>query len=392
MKRSNKEEKNAAGDQHRRNIARVLLFIILLGLLGLYLTRVFSLKDDKHSEMTFRAFYAQKNGTLDGIYLGSSAAYRYWIPTQAYDKYGMAIFNLGTGTQPVVLQKYIIKEALKSQPNMKVILIDIRSLASSSSYYKEADIRRVTDAMKPSKNRTDAINAGLKYYKAEGVEMSYNKKYYYYPFLLYHNRWKDDLTLGELTGIKRGNKYKGFIATINSASYLKNMKQPEYTDERAEPENERKKVLQDLLDYCSTLDQKVIFVSSPYDISKGDQKLLNSYMDIIRDAGFETLDYNSEELADSLGLDWDRDFMDSKHVNYSGAQKFTSAVSKYIHENVDLEDHRSEDDEGEDYRSWVRSSSRLARKMEKITLKNAAFEFPREAIDHAVSDSEKAVK
>lgn len=352
-----------------------VVFIMLVCLLLIYLLRVFTMKDDKHAEQTFRAFYDQKEDSLDGIYLGSSSAYRYWIPTEAYRKYGLAIFNLGTGSQPVVLQKYLIEEALKTQPDMKIIIIDIRSLTTPAEKHKEADIRRVTDGMKSSKTRREAIRAALKFFKAEGAEISYNTAYYDYPFLLYHNRWKEDLTLRELRGKHKGNKYKGFIPTIHSLNAVE-MEQPAYTSETAEPTSLRKKTLQDLLDYCKTLDQKVVFVSAPYAMNEDRQALMHAYMKQIRENGFETFDFNTPELVEKLDLDWSRDFMDTKHVNYYGAVKYTRFVAKLVKKRISSTDHRVEPA----YVSWDGSVGRLDEKMDRVRLHYVLTELPGEAM------------
>lgn len=341
-----------------RVVASILLFFALAAGLLFYLNCVFDLKDDKGSEKVFKAFYDQKENSLDGIYIGSSAVYRYFVPTQAFEDKGMAIFDLGTGSQPIVLEKYIIREALKTQPDMKVIVIDIRNLTLSDEYLKEADIRRVTDAMKQSENRIDAINAGLKYFREKKAEISYNKMYYYFPFLLYHNRWNEDFEFEDLKGTTNGNAYKGFYATNHSLTSVP-VEQPTYTTEKTEPEAADKAVLQDLLDYCSTLKQKVIFVSSPFAMSEERQKLLNSYTEMIRDAGFTMYNFNTKEGAAKLDLDWDHDFLDSGHVNYYGAVKFTRWMEKAIAREVQLKDHRNDPD----YENWVRSAKNLATKL-----------------------------
>jgi ASC-1-like (ASCH) protein len=353
-------KKTTATSKFRAAVSILLFFALAAGLL-FYLNCVFDLKDDKSSEKVFEAFYNQKENSLDGIYLGSSAVYRYFVPTQAFEDKGMAIFDLGTGSQPIVLDKYIIREALKTQPDMKVIVIDIRSLTSSDELLKEADIRRVTDAMKQSKNRIDAINAGLEYFRERNADISYNKMYYYFPFLLYHNRWNEDIGLEDLKGTTEGNLYKGFIATNHSMTSVA-VEQPTYTTEKTEPEASNKAVLQDLLDYCSTLDQKVIFVSSPFAISEDRQKLLNSYTEMIRDAGFTMYNFNTEEGAAEIGLDWDTDFLDSGHVNYYGAVKFTRWMEKAIAKEVQLEDHRND----LDYESWVQAAGNLAKELKIV--------------------------
>ena len=142
--------------------------------------------------------------------------------------------------------------------------------------------------------------------------------YYYFPFLKYHNRWQSDITPPDLTGLKYSNNYKGFVFTSAGSFRVKKLKQPLYTDETADNMDAAKKeVLDDLISYCKRLDQTVIFVSSPYKISKEEQKQLNACRRRITDAGLQFLDYNTAENADRLELNWRTDFMDKKHVECS---------------------------------------------------------------------------
>ncbi len=315
--------------QKRKKAAIVLVFILVAAGLMVYLLNVFVLDDQK----ALSGFYHQEENSLDGIYIGSSAVYRYWIPTQAYDEYGMKIYDIGTGSEPVVLQKYLIKEALKTQPNMKVVLLDIRSLLKSGDELKEADISRVTDAMKMSSNRTEAIDAALDYFKKEGAPISYNKSYYYYPFLLYHSRWSDDFSPSDLKPFRSKSPYMGFEVSDMSTAVYKNTK-PSYTEDQTKLSEAKIEILEDLLAYCKTLDQKVIFVSALYSISQDDQKELNASISLIRKSGFTVLDFNSKAMEGKIGLNWSTDFMDSNHVNYLGAVKYTSYLSSYLNKNV----------------------------------------------------------
>ncbi|MGN1382608.1 MAG: hypothetical protein ACI4W2_07320 [Eubacterium sp.] len=343
---------------HKKTIAFVLLFFIFAAAMMVYLTKVFDMKDDKHAEQTFASFYAQKKNSLDGVYIGSSSVYRYWISTQAYQKYGMRIFNLSTGSQPVVLQKYVIKEALKKQPDMKVILIDIRSLVSASKTLKESDIRRVTDSMPMSVNRIQAVNAALKYFKAEGADISYNKSYYYFSFLFYHNRWSDDLSRSDLNPKTKQNPYMGFVYDSASTDRYA-MKAPEYVSGTGSLDAEKKAVLKDLLDYCSTLKQKVIFVSSPYQSSASDQKDLHSCEKMIRKKGFTFIDFNSKKMTGRIKLNWSTDFLNTKHVNINGAEKYTKYLSAWLNQHVRFRKHTDSASKA----AWDKAAAALNRKL-----------------------------
>jgi hypothetical protein len=343
---------------HKKTIALVLLFFVFAAAMFIYLLKVFDMKDDKHAEQTFASFYAQKKNSLDGVYIGSSSVYRYWIPTQAYQKYGMRVFNLSTGSQPVVLQKYIIKDALKRQPDMKVILIDIRSIVSASKTLKESDIRRVTDSMPMSVNRIRAINAALNYFKTEGADISYKKSYYYFSFLFYHNRWSDDLSTSDLNPKMKQNPCMGFVYdSASTERYAVNP--PEYVSGTGRLDAEKKEVLEDLLDYCSTLKQKVIFVSSPYEIPESDQKDLYTCEKMIRDKGFTFIDFNSKKMTGKINLNWSTDFLNTKHVNINGAEKYTKYLSSWLNQHVTFRKHTDSASEA----AWDKAAKALNRRL-----------------------------
>ena len=80
----------------------------------------------------------------------------------------------------------------------------------------------------------------------------------------------------------------------------------------------------------------------------GEAEKFNTAMDMVRERGYEVLDFNTEEMAHELGLDWEKDFYNSKHVNFMGAEKYTEYLSAYLAENYDLPDHRGQ----EKYESW----------------------------------------
>ncbi len=317
------------------SVVEVFLFLALAAGLVAYLVDVFAMEDYNHAEQVFNGFYDQPEDSLDGIYIGSSASYRYWIPTEAYDKYGMKIYCIGTAAQPIVLQKYIIKEALKTQPDMDVILLDIRRTRIGGSL-GEADMRRVTDNMEFSDNRTEAINAALTYYRKSDGQISYNKNYYYFPFLLYHSRWADDFTLEDLNPADKDAPFMGYMFDDRGTVSKKNIVQPTYTTETTALEPQKKKALIDLLKYCGTLKQKVIFVSSPYRIPKAEQEAINESIKIIKSYGFDVLNYNTDSMTKAMNLDWSTDFMNGRHLNYVGASKYTASLASYLEKHVDF--------------------------------------------------------
>lgn len=343
-----------------RPIIRTVIFILLVACLLFYLNQVFDLKDNKNSEQVFNAFYSEEKDSLDGIYLGSSAVYRFFIPTRAYEKEGMCIFSLTTSAQPIVLNKYLIEEALKTQSKSKIIIIEIRNMVKEAGF-QEADIRRATDTMKFSKTRTAAIEASLKYYKSLGVEMDMEESHYLYPFLKYHNRWQSDIELEDLKGTDINTKYKGYINTGSIFSGIDQSAPEEITYSEKVPK-EQMDAFKDLVQYCKTLDQDVLFVSSPFKTSDQRYAKLNTVCDYIEDQGFTVLNFNRGPLRYELNLDYSADFFQFNHTNIYGARKYTDYLTNYIAENYDLPDHRGDPK----YESWDKAAADLEKDLKVI--------------------------
>ena len=60
----------------------------------------------------------------------------------------------------------------------------------------------------------------------------------------------------------------------------------------------------------------------------------------IREAGFEILDMNSDEVLTELGFDYTKDFRSNDHVNVYGALKVTDYLASYVRERYGLQDRR----------------------------------------------------
>lgn len=337
-------------------LIKVIIFLIVLFCLLFYLNRVFDMKSTIESE-PFSGFYTEKAGTLDGVYLGSSSVYRFWMPTRAFEEHGMCIYNMGTPAQSIALEKYIIIETLKTQPQMKVIIIDLRNLVRYQINSNEGYLRMVTDAMKMSKNRIDAIHAGVAFYEELGSDMDCNVKNYYIPFAKYHNRWEDDLTLEDLKATRDIPEYKGFVT--NYEYDVKKLSVPNGYAGVQPMDDTRTATFEELLQFCQTLDQEVIFVSSPFYGNQKRYEHLNAALKMCRDAGFITWDFNSEPLKSELAIDWSCDFHDKSHTNVRGAVKYTKFISNMINETIKIEDHRGDST----YESWVEAAEKLNREI-----------------------------
>ena len=347
--------------ENRRQIRHIAIFLIVVAVFLVYLFSIFDFDDDLSADRIFKTFYNMEEDTLDGVYLGSSAVYRYFMPTSAYEQEGYAIMNLATSSQPFVLNKYLIKEVLKTQPNSKVILIELRNLIKVDELLMESDIRRVTDSMRMSENRNEAIDAALAYYKSLGIKMDYNADHYYYPFLMYHSRWEVDMEPENLLPYDLETEYMGFLATKRTFKVVP-VDDPGTVKGEEDLSEERMEIVRDLLEYCKGLDQTVIFVSAPCTGEKREFRQFNRLAKMIRAEGFTCWNFNSPRLRKQLGLDWSKDFYAPHHVNYYGAVKYTDLLIQKLKKKTDLPDHRGDPD----YDKWQDAADRLHKKLDSL--------------------------
>ncbi len=343
-------------------IIRAAIFIVLAALIFAYLNEVFSLSDSDSNKEIFNAFYAEEENTIDVVYFGTSASNRYFIAPQAYEETGLASFTLATMGMPLFFVPNLIEEVEKTQ-EPQMYIIELRWVLKNKDMVTDAHIRRVTDSMKYSENRTDAIDKALEFTKDAQGELSNiddSKWDYYVPLIKYHSRLESgNLTMGDVLLSDTKNETKGYVLSPKTRQQV-SQKAPAYSDERAELSPEAEEVLAELLDYCDGLEQEVLFVLSPYSMKEGEAEKLNTAIDMVKSRGYEVLNFNTEEMAQAVGIDWKTDFYNSKHVNFLGAEKYTSYLSKYIDENYDLPDRRGDDkyesyDEAYDvYREFVK--------------------------------------
>ncbi len=110
--------------------------------------------DNVHSPAVLQQFYALPRHSLDVMWLGPSTVQEFAIPTLMYQTTGLALYPLALGSCPFMATKYLIQECEKTQ-HPQLYLVDIRML--SNLYYNSYTMRRVTDNLKWSANRLQAI-------------------------------------------------------------------------------------------------------------------------------------------------------------------------------------------------------------------------------------------
>lgn len=338
-----------------RIILGILVFLLCAGVVFAYLNKVFSMGDTDANRQTFKAFYAEEKDTIDVAYFGTSASNRYFINPKAFHDEGISSFTLATMGMPLFYVPNLIEEVEKTQ-DPSLYIIELRWVDKEVEQISDAHIRRVTDNLKLSENKHEAIQKSFKYMDGStGMlgDITENEIEYLVPIIKYHGRLaQETMTPGDFKIPSSRNETKGYVMSYNTTKQV-NQFMSRLSDKRKPLSDMAETALNEVLDYCDALpkDKEVLFVLSPYSVKRAQMPKFNTALDMVADRGYDVINFNTPEMYDELEIDWDHDFYNSKHVNFIGAEKYTNWLTAYLKEHYKLKDHRGD----ARYDSWEKA-------------------------------------
>ena len=260
-------------------------------------------------------FYSLPKESLEYICVGASHAYCTVNPLEIWNETGIKGFVLATQQQPLKASYYYIKEAFKTQKPKVVIL---EGIGAAITEYDEGALYDCIDPLKPSFNKLSMINSLV---KGSGSEA------YYFNFIKYHSRWKE-LDKDDIKGFLKPeyDTYKGFVplnSDFKSANQI-----PDYSSitPKAIPE-ENLETLNDIYQLVKDNDAELVLMIAPYDVEKyggifKSEKLWASENNV------KVVDFTI--MLEQLNIDPDKDYVDSAHLDISGAAKTSKYLSVFL--------------------------------------------------------------
>lgn len=324
---------------------RSIIFLIIFGLLFAYVAGVFHMKVDKTAEGAeekYNDFYRAEKGMVEAVMIGTSAIDRGWIGPKAYHDYGLCVYDLSTARQPIPLARHIMKEVLRTQ-QPEVFIIDLRGVVVDEDMIAESEIRNVTDNMEFSLARLQAVKAALSFAATGENEIDTEDLSFYFNFLKYHSMWSsDELERTDLMDLKPSHPYKGYYGYSKKSIFQvgKGVTAPALSAEAAPVSESMEKELADLVAYCNEIESDVLFMVYPFSMTEERQKTINYTIAFVESHGHEVLNFNTEEMYQELGLNFNADFYNSGHTNVLGAEKCTAYLAEYLKARYELTDWR----------------------------------------------------
>ncbi len=318
-------------------VSVVLTLALLIGALFIC-DRILVPKDDGGYN-NMKAFYAQEQGSIDVLFVGSSRVGMQVDSALLWDEYGISSFNIWGNAEKFYETYYRLKEALDTNPPKMVIIED--HAASFDFEYTDAmidcTILNNEGMNKFSSNRFDLINAAKP--KDERRDLALG-------FPMYHERYAyltdEDFSLfpwdSELINIKGSSPvYSVSDLTSHSdgrdeVSYLAlNSKTEEY--------------MRACIELCLERGVVVVIMNAPTSSDWLNQAKLNTVSLIADEYGVSYWDFNTLNI---VGSDFCNDM--HNHLNVFGARKLTMALGSYLTGICPdlVPDHRGEDE----YKSW----------------------------------------
>ena len=351
------------GHKGVRIAIRALVFLGIAAVAVFVCSHILGFADSDRSNTTLEQFYQQDRDTVDCVYLGSSVSQRGFVVPAAFHDHGVASYSLTCGTQPFVLTKYLMKEVMKTQ-DPKLFIIELKGTCKGPDDIAEVALRRMVDNMKPSVNRYQAIHSAVSYASEGKNQVDKSGLSYYIPLVKYHTRWNPAMQPKEI-GL---DYYKGYVIDPEVTFKVRTIHPLEYTEDTYPIAKETEAVLNDLLDFCDTIDADVLFVISPYQASETGMGKLNYSRNIVEKRGYRCLNFLPASKREELGLEDMTSYYNQEHLNYAGSLLFTDYLCEYIQDQYGIADHRGDGA----YGSWEAEYSRLEKNLDGVYAEKVA--------------------
>lgn len=335
-----------------KNLIKGLIVIATMGCVIALCSHVLMLKSED-GIMQMKAFYKQKDQTVDVLFVGNSHTYCNINSGDLWDHYGISSFNLGGAEQPYWNTYYYVLEALKTQ-TPKVIVMDITAPGiNPTDYQPENWVICNNYGMKWNKNRIDAL-------KVSTIEQTFPRLLV--PLNSIHGRYVE-LTKNDFFTKEDSINYKGFDFRDSDNSY----ETPDISNvtDRIEISEKEEKYLRMTIEYILNKNIPLVFVSAPYVVTEQSQGKYNYIFDIAEEYQIPYVDFNKK--YDELNIDFQSDFADELHLNWNGNKKYSLYLGDMLKSMYGLPDHRGD----QRYESWEKNArihehERLASELTKV--------------------------
>ena len=308
------------------------IILVLLCVAILFGIQSFLSNPDSHASLFVYSVAKEKKDSIDVAFVGTSDVYTSFYAPLAYKQEGFTSAVLATPG----LRGSCVKSALnlireKQDPDLYVI--ELYTFLYENQY-SESELRKWIDSLPFGKNKFDTINDLI----AEEDRASY-----YFPLLKYHGSM--DRISADLKAVKEKNFIDSNGSIIKNFSTCTNNMIGKTADPLVDVfdiSEQGMVLLDELLQFLEENNiDNVLFIRTP---EWNRPEVTDNYkiaLQKIDEAGFDFLDIG--EYYDALGLDSEKDYYNTGHVNVYGMEKITAFLAEYISDNYQIDMEHRED-------------------------------------------------
>ncbi len=261
-------------------------------------------------------FFNSDNDRYDVVFCGSSHAYCSFNPLVIWEETGLDSYVIATQKQPFWASYYYIKEAISRQ-HPQLIVLDCYTASKEEEYTDDATNYTLCDDFPFGINKLKMIYDCAPPGKRFDLLVRFTK---------YHSRWSE---LGEEDFGFRPDKLCDWLNGYCMLTQTKADVQKPYIGDKdlSIPLSEKNtEYLKRIIALCREENASLLIVKTPSNETASEHAYYNFVAAIAEENDISFINYN--DLYRQIGIDMNRDFFDSAHLNHRGAEKF----SKYFAE------------------------------------------------------------
>jgi len=311
-----------------KGIIKILLFLGIFGFLFTKAEQILKLNMGHRGTDNVKGFYAEKENSIEVLFVGASTMFCTADPLVLYEDYGITSYDFGSSSQHFELSYLFMQEALKTQ-KPKVIALEVLSIFKELDTNKAENLNYGITDMPLSEEKLCGLMDMFRNDKGMGLS-------YLIPMVQYKDRWQE-LEKEDFIKVSEsiGNYTKGAYTPDKIAETPLDFS-TYYEESDASIPDRNREIFRRMVALCEENGVELLLFKSPnigWDISQTEavQQLAEEYQ-------LPFIEFYS--LLDDLGIDPQQDFRDNSHLNRFGSKKATEYLGQYLKEHYELTDYR----------------------------------------------------
>ena len=269
---------------------------------------------------TWHMYTREPENSIDVLCIGASYAYCSTLPAVIYGDTGISVYDV-TGPGLTMSQSYYyLREALKTQHPNRVYL--------EVTNHPDVDYSKINVGYMPwGLNRLQATFDAAEPDQRLGL---------LFPLYNYHDRWSQVSPL-DLVGVRADDKIDDMAGYtyLSQAESFTGRKERDGVNAYYQPDEYAREIV--YLKKIQSMCQEEGIGLSLY-LAPAVEYLPESYLEALKrtalELGLPLHDYTTQEQLVALDLSLEWDFYDGRHLNVSGAKKFSHALARQMAEDL----------------------------------------------------------